>query len=89
LPLVRELNTKRTSISKFALQLEDTPVYLTYTRINDIKSQITILDVGTNCRKTIHIELNDSITHFMFLLTLIKDEYKKGYLFTDKSHLHE
>jgi hypothetical protein len=89
LPLVDELNKKRDSINSFVLQIIDIPVYISYTKVDEKRSQLLIWDVGNNSRKTIPIEIDDSITHFMFLLTLIKDEYKKGYLFTNKSHLHE
>jgi hypothetical protein len=89
LPLVDELNTKRTCINAFALQLEETPVYITFRKLLNQNTILIIEEPGTKNRKKIPVDLDDSITHFMFLLTLILDEYKKGYLFTNKSHLHE
>jgi hypothetical protein len=89
LPLVEALNNKRPSINRFALQIEDIPVYIIYHRVNQKTTNLTIQDVGNTKSKTIKIDIDDSITHFMFLLSLIRDEYKQGYLFTDKSHLHD
>lgn len=89
LPLIDELNAKRPCINAFALQLEETPVYITFRKLHNEATILIIEEPGTKNHITIPIDLDDSMTHFMFLLTLILDEYKKGYLFTYKSHLHE
>jgi hypothetical protein len=68
------------------LQLEDLPVYITYRKGNGTDT-IIIRDVGNNQCKFIDIKLNDSMTQFLFILSLIRDEYKSKILFTNKSQL--
>jgi hypothetical protein len=80
------LNKKRSSINKFALQIEDAPVYIVYHKKDGI-DKITITDVGNNSRKSINVNLNDSMVQFLFILSLIRDEYKSKKLFTNKSQL--
>lgn len=72
-------------VDKFALQLEDAPVYITYALRRDCISVITVEDVASKKSKIIKINLDNSILNFLIILNTIKSEYKKGILFTDKS----
>lgn len=74
-------------VDKFALQLEDAPVYITYALQKDCISVITVEDVGSNLSRTIRINLDNSILNFLIILNTIRSEYNKGILFTSKSHI--
>lgn len=72
------------------MQLEDTPIYIIYEQIglNRVNSRITIKDVGTKNTRVITVNIHDSMDSFLFILSLIRDEYKSGILFTDKSEFY-
>jgi hypothetical protein len=89
LPLVNDLNQKRETINKFVLQIEQIPVYIMYHKVSANSSRLVIQDPGNETTRIIPIDLDDSLTHLLFLLSLIKDEYNSKVLFTNKSHLHE
>jgi hypothetical protein len=76
-------------INKFALQVEETPLYIVYKKINDIDSSITITDIALNSeiKRVIKCQIDDSITHLLFIVSLIRDEYNTQILFTEKSQL--
>lgn len=78
-------------VNSFALQIEETPLYIIYSKVSETKSKIIIKDVQleTDLNKVLHLEIDDSITHLLFLLSLIRDEYYTKTLFTNKSQLHE
>lgn len=85
--LIAALNRKRKSVNKFVLQIDEIPVYITFIKISNSISKLIIQDVGNNKEKILRINFDDSIEHFLFLLSLIRDEYKQKELFTDKSQL--
>jgi hypothetical protein len=85
--LVQLLNTKRPPINRFALQIDETPLYITYSESKRGNSWIYITEPGSTNKRVILINLNDSMTHFLFILSLIRDEYHKETLFTDKSEI--
>lgn len=85
--LIDGLNKKKKGINQFALQLGEIPVYITYCKVDDTISKLTIQDVGEETTRVIIVELNDSITHLLFIFSLIREEYEKNVLFTEKSQL--
>jgi len=87
--LIHFLNKKRPTITKFALQLEDAPVYIIYEQLRANKVKLNIQDIGSKLQKTIIINMHDSMDNFLFVLSLIRDEYKAKVLFTDKSEFYD
>lgn len=75
-------------VDKFALQLEDAPVYITYALRRDCISVITVEDVVSKKSKVIKVNLDNSILNFLIILNEIRSAYKQGILFTDKSEIN-
>lgn len=85
--LLKLLSKRYPRVDKFVLQLEDIPIYITYRKINDNISKLILQDVGTNKCRTLYLEIDDSITHLLFILSSIRDEYKEGILFTNETNI--
>jgi len=85
LQIIFELVHKKIPVKDFAFQLEDLPIYIVYTRYSKDIDILTITDVGNTLHKTIKIKLHDRISNLFLTLAVIKEEYRQGVLFSNKS----